>query len=220
MDAEETGKPGTPKHNDAAKIHRLVESQLQPLLIEYTGVQQKKRNTLFFGACSFKTAENAWYSYRFKRRNKTAAARKRCSANVRFKFVAQQNYWSKRLAFYLRKNRQLLSPFMLDEFQDTSGLQWNNFKPLIINSLAEGNKNLLVGDVKQAIYRWRNSDYSILAEQINRDFSANQIDEHFLEKNWRSDINIIGFNNQIFENLKNVFEELLSTTVDDITIFY
>ncbi len=52
--------------------------------------------------------------------------------------------------------------FMIDEFQDTSIIQWNNFKPLIDNSMAEGHDNLVVGDVKQSIYRWRNSDWRIL----------------------------------------------------------
>jgi ATP-dependent helicase/nuclease subunit A len=50
--------------------------------------------------------------------------------------------------------------FMIDEFQDTSILQWNNLKPLIDNSMAEGFDNLVVGDVKQSIYRWRNSDWN------------------------------------------------------------
>ena len=54
--------------------------------------------------------------------------------------------------------------FMIDEFQDTSIIQWNNFKPLIDNSMAEGFDNLVVGDVKQSIYRWRNSDWKILGQ--------------------------------------------------------
>jgi len=117
--------------------------------------------------------------------------------------------------FIYEKTGSFYHHFMLDEFQDTSGLQWNNFKPLIVNSLAEGNKNLLVGDVKQSVYRWRNSDYRILAEQITTGFPAKQIAEHQLEKNWRSDKNIINFNNNIFENLKSVFEETLFKTIDD-----
>ena len=47
--------------------------------------------------------------------------------------------------------------YLIDEFQDTSGFQWDNFKPLLENTLAEGRYNLVVGDVKQAIYRWRNA---------------------------------------------------------------
>ena len=56
--------------------------------------------------------------------------------------------------------------FMIDEFQDTSIIQWNNFKPLIENSMAEGHDNLVVGDVKQSIYRWRNSDWKILGKVL------------------------------------------------------
>ena len=61
--------------------------------------------------------------------------------------------------------------FMIDEFQDTSIIQWNNFRPLIENSMAEGYDNLVVGDVKQSIYRWRNSDWKILGKVLN-----NQVD--------------------------------------------
>jgi ATP-dependent exoDNAse (exonuclease V) beta subunit len=58
--------------------------------------------------------------------------------------------------------------FMIDEFQDTSIIQWNNFKPLIDNSMAEGFDNLVVGDVKQSIYRWRNSDWRILGTVLDQ----------------------------------------------------
>ena len=57
--------------------------------------------------------------------------------------------------------------FMIDEFQDTSIIQWNNFRPLIENSMAEGFDNLVVGDVKQSIYRWRNSDWQILGSVLD-----------------------------------------------------
>ena len=105
--------------------------------------------------------------------------------------------------------------FMLDEFQDTSALQWNNFKPLIANSLAEGHKNLLVGDVKQSIYRWRNSDFNILAEQIDTDFAAGQITTESLYKNWRSDKNIVEFNNAAIASMKDLFATTLFNEPDD-----
>ncbi len=99
--------------------------------------------------------------------------------------------------------------FMLDEFQDTSALQWNNFKPLIANSLSEGNNNLLVGDVKQSVYRWRNSDWNILATGIQDAFPGFPPAEKPLEKNWRSEKNIIDFNNAVTGSLKTTFEESL-----------
>ena len=64
--------------------------------------------------------------------------------------------------FIFEKTGTLLSHYMIDEFQDTSRMQWKNFMPLIRESLSSGNFNLIVGDVKQSIYRWRNSDWRLL----------------------------------------------------------
>jgi len=105
--------------------------------------------------------------------------------------------------------------YMLDEFQDTSSLQWSNFKPLVANALAEGHPALLVGDVKQSIYRWRNSDWNILASQIHSDFPNYAPIEIPLEKNWRSQINIIDFNNAAIGALKQTFEDYLFDEIED-----
>jgi len=88
--------------------------------------------------------------------------------------------------------------FMIDEFQDTSIIQWNNFKPLIDNSMAEGHDNLVVGDVKQSIYRWRNSDWEILGTVLESMVDNKRIFSEPLTTNWRSRSNIIRFNNTIF----------------------
>jgi ATP-dependent exoDNAse (exonuclease V) beta subunit len=89
--------------------------------------------------------------------------------------------------------------FMIDEFQDTSEVQWHNFKPLISNSLAEDSFSMIVGDVKQSIYRWRNGDWSILATGVEEDFKYHGIDKHSLEINYRSLPSIVQFNNAFFE---------------------
>lgn len=89
--------------------------------------------------------------------------------------------------------------FMIDEFQDTSVLQWNNFKPLIGNSLSENNLGMVVGDVKQAIYRWRNGDWNLLASQVAKAFPANGSSEKQLLRNWRSAGQVIRFNNRVFQ---------------------
>ncbi|MFV0291141.1 MAG: UvrD-helicase domain-containing protein [Mangrovibacterium sp.] len=88
--------------------------------------------------------------------------------------------------------------FMIDEFQDTSTLQWNNFRPLLSNSLGEGNLAMLVGDVKQAIYRWRGGDWKLLANQVTRDFASEGSQIHQLTQNWRSTGEVIRFNNRFF----------------------
>jgi len=95
--------------------------------------------------------------------------------------------------------------YMIDEFQDTSGLQWKNFKPLIENSLAYDRKCLVVGDVKQSIYRWRNSDWEILSEKLQDDFNPEQLILEGLKLNWRSLGNIVRFNNQFFKQAREVF---------------
>ena len=100
--------------------------------------------------------------------------------------------------FIYEKTGSIYKHFMIDEFQDTSRTQWHNFRPLIGNSLAQGSKNLVVGDVKQSIYRWRNSDWKILSDEIQKEFAQFSPDAETLNTNWRSKKNIIDFNNAVF----------------------
>lgn len=86
--------------------------------------------------------------------------------------------------------------FLLDEFQDTSRVQWENFKPLIANSDSEGFDNLLVGDVKQSIYRFRGSDWKLMASDVATQFPKAEHDN--LDGNWRSLRNLVDFNNRFF----------------------
>lgn len=83
--------------------------------------------------------------------------------------------------------------FLLDEFQDTSRIQWDNFRPLIENSVAQGKENLLVGDVKQSIYRWRGSDWRMMAREVQSEFQSCRVET--LDSNYRSLRNIVEFNN-------------------------
>lgn len=100
--------------------------------------------------------------------------------------------------FVYEKTGSVYNHFMIDEFQDTSGLQWNNFRPLIGNSLAENNTSMVVGDVKQAIYRWRSGDWRLLAGKLGESFPAFGLQHEVLNSNWRSAGRIIRFNNTVF----------------------
>jgi ATP-dependent exoDNAse (exonuclease V) beta subunit len=112
--------------------------------------------------------------------------------------------------------------FMIDEFQDTSEAQWRNFRPLLKNSLSEGKNSLVVGDVKQSIYRWRNGDWRILAHKIFSEFSNFTVKEKNLDTNWRSFPNVIEFNNALFSALpayiEQKFVEFLTLSAVDIEI--
>lgn len=118
--------------------------------------------------------------------------------------------------FVYEKIGNTYNHYLIDEFQDTSGFQWENFKPLVVNSLAEGNMNLVVGDVKQSIYRWRGGDWQLLLEKIVKDVGANQTQELNLNQNWRSRRNIIEFNNGLFAGSPSILETLSEVDLKDI----
>lgn len=98
---------------------------------------------------------------------------------------------------------------MIDEFQDTSFLQWENFRALLSDIIASGRFSLLVGDVKQSIYRWRNSDWEIL-NNIEKNIDG-RIEIETLNDNWRSGKNVVEFNNKVFAEVSN---KIASTLFD------
>ena len=102
--------------------------------------------------------------------------------------------------------------YLLDEFQDTSHIQWDNFKPLLADANSKGGHNLVVGDVKQSIYRFRNSDYTILDSVVPTDF-AGYITKTPLNTNFRSGRNIVDFNNDLFGHVAVAVDNELSQTL-------
>lgn len=101
--------------------------------------------------------------------------------------------------------------YLLDEFQDTSSLQWQNLLPLLDNALSGGWFNLLVGDGKQSIYRWRNANVKQFAAlpaientkpnpvtEARADTLKRNFEERLLDTNYRSLPAIVEFNNQFF----------------------
>lgn len=107
-----------------------------------------------------------------------------------------------RLGYYLRH-------FLIDEFQDTSRMQWENLKPLVMESLSHGHENLVIGDEKQCIYRFRNSDPALLGHQVCDSvaeiYGDNSVSIKGTElcdnNNWRSSREVVMFNNSIFHAL-------------------
>lgn len=89
--------------------------------------------------------------------------------------------------------------YLIDEFQDTSLYQWKNFTPLLREANDQGFFNLIVGDVKQSIYRWRSGDLEILQKHVVRDFGPERVDIIPLDTNFRSAGNIVTFNNMLFK---------------------
>ncbi|WP_316750090.1 UvrD-helicase domain-containing protein [Pedobacter gandavensis] len=122
-------------------------------------------------------------------------------------------------AFIWEKTGSRYRHFLFDEFQDTSANQWGNFKPLLKNAMAEANgkliDHLIVGDVKQSIYRWRNGDWNILHQQAKKDIGDTYVVAANLEENYRSTENIISFNNTLFKALPILMQRRLNETIGE-----
>ncbi len=116
--------------------------------------------------------------------------------------------------FIYEKTGNVFNHLMLDEFQDTSVFQWDNFKPLIDHTLSFNNENLIVGDVKQSIYRWRNSDWKILADGVTKSFPGQETTSLSLTENWRSKEKIIQFNNSLFSSIPELVKGILSIEME------
>lgn len=120
-------------------------------------------------------------------------------------------------AFIWEKTGSRYRHFLFDEFQDTSANQWGNFKPLLKNAMAEASgqliDHLIVGDVKQSIYRWRNGDWNILHQQAKKDIGATYVVDSNLEENYRSTENIISLNNSLFKALPILMQQNINETI-------
>lgn len=118
--------------------------------------------------------------------------------------------------------------YFIDEFQDTSSLQWQNLIPLIHDSLSNGNENLIVGDAKQSIYRWRGGDASqfielpFISQKVANLADVNQSFEYAYQEtkltdNYRSASSIINFNNWYFPKLvENISQDELTPVYSDV----
>ena len=100
--------------------------------------------------------------------------------------------------FIFEKIGTQLDHIMIDEFQDTSTTQWKNFSVLLQETISrQDSENVIVGDVKQSIYRWRSGDWRLL-NNIEQQFPPEVLHTETLKTNRRSERHIIAFNNAFF----------------------
>ena len=106
--------------------------------------------------------------------------------------------------FIFEKIGTQLEHVMIDEFQDTSTIQWQNFKVLLTETMShENGTNLIVGDVKQSIYRWRSGDWRLL-NGIEQQFNQMLMEIKSLSTNYRSTRHVITFNNIFFRHAAEI----------------
>lgn len=122
--------------------------------------------------------------------------------------------------FIYERTGEKYKNYLIDEFQDTSVMQWQNLLPLVDNALSEGHFTMLVGDGKQAIYRFRNGEvrqFVMLPEIYKSDNAISKerekslirnYEEKQLDKNFRSKAEIVEFNNKFFSYVKSNLTEI------------
>lgn len=119
--------------------------------------------------------------------------------------------------FIYEKVGSFFKNYLIDEFQDTSGYQWKNFLPLLKDSLDQSQANLVVGDVKQSVYRWRGGDLQLLQSGVEQTMGKEMTDLIHLDTNYRSAENIVKFNNTLFAHtsahVSNVLQKPLPKDV-------
>lgn len=129
--------------------------------------------------------------------------------------------------FIYEKTGYYLHNYLIDEFQDTSKLQWTNLLPLLQESVAYNRHNLIIGDAKQSIYRFRNADSSLITTQVKKDFGSNCFETGNTaaeNANHRSSPEIIQFNNTLYATLpsnldlanRSTLANLYSSSTQDI----
>ena len=126
------------------------------------------------------------------------------------------------ISFIYEKTGTRFKHFLLDEFQDTSELQWTNFRPLLENALSEGGQVLIVGDAKQSIYRWRGGHMPLLLQDVPHDLKIfmDEKSNKVLTSNYRSLQEVVEFNNFFFQNLSDQVEISIEENQQLATLAY
>ncbi|HET9569859.1 MAG TPA: UvrD-helicase domain-containing protein [Bacteroidales bacterium] len=184
-----------------SQITSLAAGKLNPLLVETESLRKKLYPQILSARMAGKHLNQVGLLTDI-----AAEVREQNRENNRF-LLSDTNALLKSLldgadaSFVYEKTGTELNHILFDEFQDTSRMQWDTFKPLLAEGLANGHDSLIVGDEKQSIYRWRNGDWRILGS-IAQEMRPAPVVENKLESNWRSERNIIDFNNALFTNLE------------------
>ncbi len=119
--------------------------------------------------------------------------------------------------YIYEKIGSIFSHYLIDEFQDTSVFQWNNFRPLVKNSTDEGEFSLIVGDVKQSIYRFRGGDWELFQHRVKGEIGTDeQVNEETLSVNFRSSPRLVRFNNDFFIGAHSHSKAYFESTVAEI----
>ncbi len=196
--AADAGAWASKKSQRYADLKQLADRQLIPLLremIEFDQLNFVKYNTADL-------VEQNFYSYGLL--SDISRKLKDYKAENNLMLLSDASHFlngvinNSDTPFVYEKIGSFYRHYLIDEFQDTSELQWKNFRPLLRDALDQNNRCLVVGDVKQSVYRWRGGDLGLLQEQIEEEVGIERTERYTLKQNWRSAENLVHFNNSLF----------------------
>lgn len=199
--------PKKPKMTDA------IYSLLNPILCELVQYLDIERNTFDVAIKKFRTLG---VLADIDRRIRELVSEDNLLLISDTNYIVNKLIEGSDVPFIYEKMGNRFSSYLIDEFQDTSSQQYENFKPLLENSLAQGGYAMVVGDVKQNIYRWRGGNWQTLGRRVFEEFDAAKVS---LDTNFRSKRNVVEFNNAIFPVLaRNLEEKYAETGMETTTI--
>lgn len=215
VDSNEWATKTSPRRAD---IEDLIP-ELQPLLVELCNIYDK--NVRRYNATRLFRETYRSYALLADLYSKVTAS---CDEDGMILLSETKNLLSEFIEkndapFIYEKVGNRYEHFMIDEFQDTSRKEWRNFLPLLQNSLAQSERTpvLIVGDVKQSIYRWRGGDWQILARHVAEDLGPENIEQHSLTENRRSLPLVVQFNNAMIGRVVERDSEALISSLAEAT---
>ncbi|MCQ2126814.1 MAG: UvrD-helicase domain-containing protein [Bacteroidaceae bacterium] len=175
----------------------MAQELIVPHLEQALNLYEENRRTANTGKCSLRYLHEMGLLLDIRRE-----INRQCRENGRFLLADTANLLNLvqdgDTSFVFEKTGSFTSQMMIDEFQDTSRLQWNNLCILLRECLSQNHSCLLVGDVKQSIYRWRGSDWNIFNKGVEQELGRFGCGTENLGTNRRSLPAIIEFNNTLF----------------------
>ncbi|MEM9932527.1 MAG: UvrD-helicase domain-containing protein [Bacteroidota bacterium] len=193
-----------------AGLHELIQARVRLHEHKYTrylSAAEVLKHLYKFGVLS--TLQEQLKSYREQNRMLMIS-----DTNLLLRSITQEegSHVSANTPFIYEKVGTQYQHYLIDEFQDTSDMQWANLFPLLAESLSNGHKSLIVGDAKQAIYRWRNGNMKLLMEEVTTQIQSilgQQPLQKNLSHNWRTRQEVVDFNNRFFERSSEYLAESL-----------
>lgn len=197
-------------HSRAEELHVLADQVLIPML-RYTEEEREKQWNLYQSAqLTLRHLNNLRLLHSIEQKVKDLHEEANIFLLGNTHHLLHALIQDQDSPFIFEKIGAQLRHVMIDEFQDTSTVQWQNFKVLMRECMSHaGSENLIVGDVKQSVYRWRSGDWRLL-NNIDQQFSSEMMEIRPLQTNYRSERNIIAFNNAFFTAAARQEQEDLS----------